>query len=71
MVAYKCDRCGRLYEEKTLEKKIVIDVDELHMVDLCPNCYRMLYNFLRKPMKQHAKVVEYETPELNGGWKFD
>ena len=69
MTAYKCDRCGKLYEEKSLERKIVIDVDELHMVDLCPNCYRMLYNFLSKK-KKPVNTVAYETPEINGGFKF-
>ena len=69
MTALKCDVCGRFYEDPASSDSIELFEDQTK-VDLCPNCYRKIYNILHRPKKQHAKVVEYETPELNGGFVF-
>lgn len=78
MTAYKCDVCGALFEvspdeEPELELSKVERKDGTTIyrtMDLCPRCYRKIYNILHRSKKQHAKVVEYETPELNGGFEF-
>ena len=72
MKAFKCDRCGRLYEDITLTKKVIIDVDKLHMEDLCPKCQEDFELWLkRKPRKpKRGKVNPIEVPEFNGGFEF-
>lgn len=48
--ALKCDRCGSFYDYiKCLRKYQIHDMDEKNFnktVDLCPDCYHKLLNFL-------------------------
>lgn len=67
MTAYKCDRCGRYFGAMP-EGCLTVWAEE-EKLDLCPTCYRQLYAWVNKK-KQNAKAIEYETPEMNGGFIF-
>ena len=46
--AYKCDRCGELYESYSIEprRSVIVHID-CELVDLCPECYKQLRGWLK------------------------
>lgn len=55
--AYKCDRCGKLYEKGEIwinEKFTILDVEGKIPKDLCATCYRDLEEWLRKSTVEPA-----------------
>ncbi len=53
--AYKCDRCGNLYERETPRRIVEIEID-LHpypaeRLELCDTCQNELLEWLKKPGK--------------------
>ena len=71
MKAFKCDICGRHYDEAQRfgnETEGVVIYEDGVVRDLCPKCYRRIYEMLHKPKR--TVRPEIETPELNGGFVF-
>lgn len=71
MTYYKCDRCKKeitdtyrtiLSIEEATPKELYLRT-ETRMVDLCPDCLKMLNNFLQK------KIVNYN--DICGGNEHD
>lgn len=74
MKAYKCDRCGRFYNEPVGQNFIVTKQgDVVNMLDLCPKCYNELSNWLdKKPLRYKPKKAEnLRNPDINGGFVFE
>lgn len=47
--AFKCDRCGTLYEPKSkINKYCVVSMDSLTKLDLCPVCAAILDGWMDK-----------------------
>lgn len=55
--AYKCDRCGKLYEYNTEPRRsVIIHIDE-KLKDLCPDCYKQLRSWLKcEEVKGDAQI---------------
>lgn len=70
MIAYKCDRCGRVLEDEDRDKPLVLVVhteEETTVVDLCSNCYDQLSRWFRKTAKKPKPI---EIPEIVDGFIF-
>ena len=51
MVAYKCNRCGKLYEK--YEDSIFYVTKEIYQQDLCPQCTKSLEKWWESGKEQN------------------
>lgn len=71
MIAYKCDRCGRVLNPSDREKPLVLVInteEDTSVVDLCSNCYDQLSRWYRRTARQKVKPIE--IPEVIDGFIF-
>lgn len=57
MIIYKCDRCGKTYDEKNYSSEYIVSkrlrVCGLPLSeDLCPECQKKLDEFMKNPGKE-------------------
>ena len=68
MIAFRCDRCGRVIDEEDRAKPLTIVEDAERVVDLCPVCYLQLERWYRRTARQKVKPIE--VPEIVDGFIF-
>ncbi len=63
MSAYKCDRCGKLYEKEITPRRYIEITHDLHPYGeirllLCDNCQKELLEWL-KPYVKDKRNIDY------------